>query len=317
MLIKDYIKGDEIQILQLFKAVFGQEMSLDYWKWRFEDNPAGKHMIKLMWENDILIGHYAVSPCTLSINNQHYLSTLSMTTMTHPDHGGKGIFSQLADALYEKLENRMDVKAIWGFPNSNSHYGFIKNLDWNDLGIVSHLRILANRLQPVINPNIKSFENFTDVHSTIINKVTSEFPIHIVRDAKYLNWRYVENPTSKYDKFEYVDEELHGFIIVKEYPSTINPAINDLFITEIGIDISKIYLLPVFLSHIASHYGQTEASINIWLSLYDPRHIHLEKLGYNLEGKPTYMGVRPNPSMVNLLSNFRNWYYSYGDSDIY
>lgn len=317
MEIKNYKKGDEKHILKLFKLVFGTPMSPYYWKWRFENNPAGKHKIKLMWEANQLVGHYAVSPVKLTIEGDDYFSALSMTTMTHPEFGGKGIFGLLANALYEELENDFQAKAIWGFPNTNSHYGFIKKLGWRDLSMISHLSIPIEKINPILNDKIRQFDNFTIDHENIIVNITSEFPVAVKRDADYMNWRYIDNPTSKYDRFEWVDNGLQGFVLVKKYPSAIKSGIYDLYITEIGIELSKISLLPQFLSHIAAHYAQKEATLNTWLSLFDKRYIHFEKTGFNPVGKPTYFGVRPNVEMVNVLTDFRNWYYSYGDSDVY
>jgi len=46
--IKPYLEGDEKHILELFGLSFGgRQMSLPYWKWRFQDNPAGHGVIEL------------------------------------------------------------------------------------------------------------------------------------------------------------------------------------------------------------------------------------------------------------------------------
>ena len=235
MEIRDYKPGDENQILSLFELVFGKPMQPAYWKWRFNDNPAGKHMIKLMWENNQLIGHYAVSPVSFSLEGKRELSTLSMTTMTHPEFGGLGIFGLLANALYNQLENELNVKAIWGFPNNNSHYGFIKNLKWLNLGQQSHLIIKANRIKAESSLQINTFQKFEDEHANLISKACDQFQVKVLRDKDYLNWRYVQSPTSVYEKFEYrMHDELQGFLVVKKYPSSLNPGVYDLYLTEIG-----------------------------------------------------------------------------------
>ena len=249
MEIRDYRTGDENKILELFEMVFKQKMTMSYWKWRFEDNPAGKHLIKLMWDNEILIGHYAVSPVWLNIENTKMLSALSMTTMTHPDYGGLGVFGSLSNALYKKLEEELDVKAIWGFPNNNSHYGFIKNLKWNDLGQISHLALPSSKLTGSLNDNIAMFTHFGVEHGNLISKVTSQFKVAVLRDKLYLNWRYVQNPSVPYDKFEYRQNgSLLGFVVLKKYPSKIKPDVFDLFITEIGIEKENFTIISVLIS---------------------------------------------------------------------
>ena len=93
-------------------------MSLDFWNWRFRENPfSDKEMISLMWDNDTLAGHYAVSPAAMIFDQQPALTALSMTTMTHPEYGGRGIFTQLANHLYDEIYREHQVKMVWGFPN--------------------------------------------------------------------------------------------------------------------------------------------------------------------------------------------------------
>ena len=318
MEIRDYIAGDEIHILKLFEIVFGKPMQLSYWKWRFNDNPAGKHLIKLMWEKDQLIGHYAVSPVNLGICESNCLSALSMTTMTHPEFGGLGIFGFLANSLYERLEMQLDAKAIYGFPNNNSHYGFVRNLKWENLGQISHMILSAGKIKPTLSDQVQHFTSFTDEHAALMLSVTSQFKVSVNRNTSYLNWRYVNNTTSSYDKFEFRNNnELLGLLVVKQYPSSTMPGVNDLFITEVGITKKNASLLKVFLSHISAFYGPSKAKINTWISLFDNRYIHFEKAGFEPGGKPTYFCVRPNAEMKNELTDFRNWYLSYGDSDIY
>jgi len=316
MEIRNFKKGNEIQIIKLFDKVFGRPMKKDFWKWRFEDNPAGKHMIKLMWDENKLIGHYAVSPAKMMIEGKEYLSTLSMTTMTDPDYGGRGIFGKLANSLYEELENELGVKAIWGFPNNNSHYGFIKNLEWKDLGLISHIGLPLSNIMPQLNNDIRQFEVFKPKHEDIISKITSNFPVYAKRDIDYLTWRYNEKPNTKYYKFEYVGKDVDSFIIIKKYSSNDN-GIYDLFITELGIDFSDLSLLPIFISHLLAFFGQKEAVLYTWLSVFDKRYIYLERAGFYPTGKSTYLGVRANNENYKVLTDFRNWYYSYGDSDIY
>ena len=127
MEIRGYQAGDEEKIYELFKMAFKKEIVPDFWKWRFLDNPFHKEpFIDLMWDGDTLAGHYAVSPIGMKVNGESVLTALSMTTMTNPNYGGQGIFPKLADSIYKKLTD-VNVQYVWGFPNMNSHYSFIKN----------------------------------------------------------------------------------------------------------------------------------------------------------------------------------------------
>ena len=316
MEIRDYHTGDEKAILHLFELTFGKPMREQYWRWRFERNPVGKYYIKLMWEKELLIGHYAVSPFQFVVDNEITQASLSMTTMTHPDYSGKGIFKTLAEELYSFIAQKYDTKCVMGFPNKNSHYGFIKNLSWRDLAVIHHLVLETSSIKPCLSPMITRMETFDQSHSDLLKQITSAFRVSLNQSVDYLNWRYKENPFNKYYIFEHRDSVLSGFLVVKLYPMADGSY--GAFIVENGIAMENISLLPEFLSHIIASFDLKISSVHTWLSLFDRRHIYYEKNGFVLGGKQTFLGVRVfDESLSDVLTEFKNWYYSYGDSDIY
>ena len=111
---RDYYPGDESQILTLYKEVNNEEMTLAYWTWKFAKNPSGKAVMKLMFDNNKLIGLYAVIPMNLQVQKKLVKSALSVNTMTHPDYERQGIFTRLAEEVYEKCQ-REDFKFVYGF----------------------------------------------------------------------------------------------------------------------------------------------------------------------------------------------------------
>lgn len=316
MEVKDYKPGDENAILALFKLVFKKEMNLNYWKWRFELNPAGAHFIKLMWIDDLLVGHYAVSPVKMNVFGKVEMTALSMTTMTHPEYGGKGIFNKLALKLYDELETQKGFTAIWGFPNRNSHYGFIKNLGWSDVGVIHNLTMQINISTSKQSQNIKESKNFSDKHERKLNELSSSFNINVIKDVKYLNWRYSLNPSQGYTVFDYEDGIREGFIVTKIYPSNTQSGYYDLYLMELGLKKDQLDLMKTFIDHIMHHYNVSFDRVHIWLNLWDERHIILEKMGFFSEGRSTFLGIRNNTDNEGA-ANLKNWSYSFGDSDVY
>jgi hypothetical protein len=84
---------------------------------------------------------------------------------------------------------------------------------------------------------------------------------------------------------------------------------------ELGMENSAN--LPELFSHILEYYNKPISRINIWISLWDKRHIKLEKMGFIPFGKQTFLGARFDGDKNPEIGDFRNWYYSYGDSDVY
>jgi predicted N-acetyltransferase YhbS len=310
MEIKNYKEGDEHKIMELFELVFKQKMTLSYWNWRFRDNPCGNYQISLMWDEDKLVGHYAASPVELLIEDKVFKSALSMTTMTHPDYAGKGIFGQLAENLYANLQ-ATNYFGIWGFPNDNSHYGFIKKMDWIDVGICSEI-VTSFMVSKDTEKNISEINLFTQDHVDFINKSTSQYKVKVNKSLHYLNWRYLENPNETYTVFEYKEEgEIIGLVVAKKYNDKIN--IIEFYSKDDAVLIKKLLnaaaqsLMP----------AKENIEMTLWLSLFDAKYPNFEKVGFRPIGKNTYLGIRPFSNDFPEIKYFNNWNIQFGDSDVY
>jgi predicted N-acetyltransferase YhbS len=314
MEIKPYQTGDEKQILELFNISFGKPLSEVYWKWRFADHPEKKMMIMLMWDGEQLVGHYAVSPVRMFVEKEEVLTALSMTTMTHPDYAGRGIFKELAEALYSTEKSANNLAAVWGYPNNNSHYGFLKNVQWKNLEQVPTFSIDTKLIEETEN-QIQVGSGFGPRHA--VGDSNANFKVQIKRDAAYLNWRYATNPVNEYVLFESEHEgEIH-FVVAKKFGSFQEAGKFEADILEWELP-ADLKIQQQFLSAIKNHFGASQlARVNMWIPLNDPRHIQLEKIGFRNLAPITYSGIRLlNPEFGSML-NVGNWHYNMGYSDIY
>ena len=237
-----------------------------------------------------------------------------MTTMTHPDYNGKGIFRLLSDSLYEELFRIYNVEFVMGFPNKNSHYGFIKNLHWKNIGVIHHLTLNTLNLSAENSSRISMVNSFDDSHVQLLQS-NNMGKISVYRSLDYLRWRYELNPNNRYYIFELRDHDLIGFLVVKLYVT--NTGERNLFIMENGIPFQNIAMLSDFLSYILYFFEGKISTFNTWLSVFDKRHIYYEKQGFELGGKPTYFGVRLLNEGNAKMNSLSDWSYSYGDSDVY
>jgi len=313
MEIKNYKKGDEKDILKLFEISFGKSLSLDYWNWRFLENPFEEHnFINLMWENDLLVGHYAVSPVEMIIEGDIKKTCLSMTTMTHSDYFGQGVFSKLAHNLYDKLKDNQ-YEMVWGFPNNNSHYGFKKNLKWTDIDIIPMMNLQRDNIQKlkcVVEYQI--VDNINSRIATLLNESKSE--IHINKTVAYLDWRYIKNPEVDY-KMLTLDDSKDTIVIYKIIPSFSEKNAFEIDIMELhfGNDLDH---LKKIISAILLEENQDVIQINLWKNLYDYNQIFFEKIGFVYSKPLTFFGYK---SFTNNLSpsSMKNWDISFGYSDVY
>jgi acyl dehydratase len=116
-------------ILELFKRCFNSEMDEILWQWAYIDNPNGEPIVSLYFEKDVLIGHYAVIPVSLTHQQRTIKAVLSMTTMVDAKYRKYGVFVDQANIVYKKAAS-LGYKLVYGFPNKNSSPGFKKRLGW-------------------------------------------------------------------------------------------------------------------------------------------------------------------------------------------
>lgn len=313
LIIKEYKSGDEIEIIKLFKEVFNKEMTLSYWKWRY--GKSKEKYISLMWDNEKLVGHYALFPIEVYIGNELIKTGFSMTTMTSEHYKNLGIFKTLANKLYSYSK----LNLIWGFPNNNSLHGFTKYLNWNHIFDIDMLVIdLKN-----INCGIKVSENILSVNkctsdvNELLKKVVlyCNYTIITNRSYEYLNWRYVYNPIHKYYILEYRENNiLKGYCIYKMYLLSDNMYGDIVDILCINRIIFK-QLIKAAIRNIKINGGEYA---NIWM-IKDEFVSILIDIGFRYGNNITHFGICVNPDKVfsDYALNIKNWYLTMGDSDVF
>lgn len=317
--VAPYTPGDEGKILELFRLVYNREMTGDYWRWRFADNPAGSRMIDLCWDGSTLAGHYAVSPVKMVINGREYLTALSMTTMTHPDYRKKGIFTTLARSLYRRLENE-GVVMIWGFPNNNSYHGFMTKLNWFPLARIPKLAI--NRFQKGqllpgrSRPEIIDVDRMDHRFDELWHQVDKSGVNMVVRDSRYLQWRYFDNPVNNYKIFAWQGStSIAGYVILKTYRgiSGEDGEIVDLIAINNEINFKLI-------SHAVNYFfEQGVYRITIWLNARTMLNRAAVELGFKPTDELTHLGAMVNGTQISQkdVNDYTRWFVTMGDSDIY
>ncbi len=306
--IENYKDGDEVGILKLFKKVFKKDLSPDYWDWRFKNNLTQQTLIKLAWHDDKLISHYAACPIPMKYNNENFNAALSMTTMTDPDFNGMGLFPKLANQLYDEMPGNK-IEMVYGFPNRNSHYAFIKKLNWENICSIFQFSLTGlnyTKGKYTINTIAEISEN----HLDNLKLDTNKFQIN--RNKDFFNWRYKTNPVNEYHFHEIEKDDVKHFIVFKMYENT---QIKHIDIVELYIN-DDIDLLSSFINDIYLRFNLTQDSMfNIWMSLYNNQFTLLERYGFVPKEPITYLGYK-SFNFVNNIAE-KHTYFTMGDSDVY
>ncbi|MDD5306766.1 MAG: GNAT family N-acetyltransferase [Deltaproteobacteria bacterium] len=303
---RSFQEGDEPATAALFARAYpGRMMEVRTWRWRFVENPVGETVVELAFSGDRLVAHYAVTPVSVFIAGQRKRAALSGTTMTDPEFSGRGLFPALAKRAYERLSSRHYAFA-YGFPNMNSHRGFIRDLAWRDVWEVPIFRLDIASFRSTLSRSTASREVGWD---DALAKGFEPDPIQgvgLVRDRAFLSWRYQRNPSQRYRVLSNGDG---GLLVFKRYK-------DELQIMELlSSDQQRFDLVDAL---VRKAKGEGCASVGMWLNLHDPLHRELERWGFENSMPITYLCAKAlEPEFPAVIASYANWNISMGDSDVF
>lgn len=319
---RDYQGGDEYQILALYKEVNEREMTLADWTWKFAKNSFGQAVTKLMFDGNKLIGHYAVIPVKVQVQQTLVKAALSANTMTHPGYERQGIFSYLAEETYKTCQ-REGFGFVYGFPNQNSYYGFTRKLDWRDLGKITTLEkeLGTQKIGEICNKDcIYPVEEFDERVNFLWNRVKDNHRVIVVRTKDFLNWRFAEHPAAKYSKFVFQDgsNEILGYLVLKTYArgGELEGHILDM------LCINEKDIVKDLLRYSCNYFVERGGigNLSCWASESSYYAQVLKQEGFIRKGFETYLGVRVFRREDELLKDVEqmgNWHLTMCDSDVF
>lgn len=315
---RGYEPGDEGRILGLFREVFHREMTPAFWRWRYLDDPFGRSVIRMAFDGDKLVGHFAAIPMRVTVRGKSYTDVFPMTAMTHPDYAGRGIFTALMDQTYHICAEN-GVSLVYGFCNQNSvgpsvRYGYrnvIKTVLWEK-------KLDAQPGNDTSFENVVPVATFDDRIDSLWNRVKGDYPAITVRNKEFLNWRYIRAPHTTYARFIYSDgDDIYGYMILKVYtePGVIKAHIIDL------LSVQDEKVMRALLRKAYQYFAEKGIyDLSLWMMGNSFYANILEEEGFTSRPDATNFGVKlfdlNNPSLSDV-EDTSLWYITMGDSDVY
>ena len=130
--IKRISESNVNDLIAVYKSAFGIDFELEKFKKKQNTQDFGDSYVGYIAydQSNKAAAFYGVYPCQIEYKEKVYLAAQSGDTMTHSDHKGKGLFTQLATKTYDYCKEN-GFHLVFGFPNENSFPGFIKRLGWS------------------------------------------------------------------------------------------------------------------------------------------------------------------------------------------
>lgn len=249
-----WLGRDDVKNLHnLFTVCFkSQTLSLDFFNWKYFENPAGEALVCGLFEDTKLIASGALIPELIDYNGTSKLIYKCTDLMTDPTCRGRGLAKQLVSCLTNKGLEKSDF--LYTICSKVATKSFLR-ADW--LYIDKMIYFVRFPLFSILKSDIKIIchrSNFSEVISSF-NLSGTENEIKIIKDA--LLWR-LQNPKFRYGIYELVDQGTSHFIVFSELnrsiqlvyytPYSSNKKLNTLF-SRLHMDARKtnrkvISLLP-------------------------------------------------------------------------
>ncbi|TAN62066.1 GNAT family N-acetyltransferase [bacterium] len=225
-------------------------LSRDYWEWQNCRHPGGCSKIWTVEdEKKKIIAQYVNIPARLSVNGRRADGGITIDLLVDPNHRRQGLFKILGKSAIDDLEKAgMDFQLA--FPRREKvHNGFINRLNWEKIGDLSllvkpmdlmaalekkisngrvvkiiklaagPLKALSNKISRGRKKNkfvFRLMDNLPEKVNDLSRIFISEFPISIIRDKAYLEWRYIQKPEGNYKILGIFNgDDLLGIIVLK------------------------------------------------------------------------------------------------------
>lgn len=209
--IRPFREADEDAVVELHELVFGEkgERARRDRDWRGRRNPAGHHRTSVCYTGEgRLVCAYTSIPLRARVVGDPTRFALVVDTMTHPDFRGAvlGRRGLLVRTALHWLDHHVgpDTALAFGVPEERNAALGARLLGyrlWDDLrrytrGIRDSIIKRARRGIGI--PGVIEVGEVGPEADRLWSRVEVDYPTAVVRDRRYLSWRYRAGPTRDY-----------------------------------------------------------------------------------------------------------------------
>jgi GNAT superfamily N-acetyltransferase len=174
-------RGDYLRLLH--DAWGDDALSGDEFDWWFTRNPAGS-LMSVARDDGSVIGVASHSLYRMVLGGEEQVASFSVHATTDPVARGLGVFVGL-ERKHEQEAQEQGVAVVLAFASAPTAPLFLGPLGWTE---IARYRIWARAL-PFGGKRADVVAEFDHA-----GDAAESWPNHIVRDAAYLNWRYLDSP---------------------------------------------------------------------------------------------------------------------------
>jgi len=319
-LIRELQEGDEDSLLRTFAQVFSKQRTREEWRWAFQHNPAGTRIFVALTGGKV-VAQYAALRARVWSDGEEYGFSQIVDSMVHPEHrkGLKrpGLFVRTGEAFFAAFGDvRRDV-VFHGWPTPENWRIGKRFLGYERAGRQMVLtRPVAGEPREMPADCFEFSGRFDHEVQWLYERCCSEWGASTIRDASYMNWRYVDKPQSDYVCLAArgEGEVLRGLCIfaVREWGGENVALVLDWLVPTDEAEVGEALLIA--LDAAARERGA--AASTLFAPASSPWFTELQRAGYCVQRSPYDHIVRSFHPRFDADFLREHWWVQLGDSDL-
>jgi hypothetical protein len=329
--LRGYRAGDEAAILAAYNQVFPtadgrvRQRGMPHWLWKFRDNPTGLIHITVAMHGNECVGAYPCLPVRVWMDGAAALASQPADLVVLPEwrrHGERpGLFVGLGKLHYDLWCGPGDdqVRFHFGWPvpawRLGQRYLRYENIrDWDFLFRETGASGIPRRPSSA-DLDVRAVPRFGPDVDALWDRLKTSMTLAIVRDARYLNWRYADAHDHTYELYECRDRSgaLRGICVLTVcdflFPNTA------LVVDWLcPLDDAATTVAMVAAMEQRASAARAGALATLFPQL-DPRFLAFQKLGFLVLGTSYFTVVAPHDRHDTIYYR-EHWYHTCGDSDL-
>ena len=286
----------------------------EFMQWQYFNNPAGEAHVWLCFDGENPVGSVAALPHLVWANDRKVIGYRIQSVLTHPDYRGQSIYRRLSELCYEFLDN--DSTLInFTFPNEKSDRVF-RTSSWIPIDeIPLWISKPSENNMDGLTPKCTMLSKFCSSEEDIWDLYRCQGILGIDKNIDYLNWRYFDNPQSKYQCYRMDRLGLSVVFIIKKHlldEGDLVFHVCDLFYSSFDENL----LIDVLSIIQAKAKAEKASMITMWLSPTDQLVSVILKANY-IFSPVTSRSYFLRSKMEFTHVELSKWNIRMGDSDVY
>lgn len=316
--VREYRAGDEHEIAKLYALCFGRDRPIEEFRWRFFEAPVERVDILVLCAGGRVVGSSARAGFPAFVNGRRAVCRVTGDAMVHPDFRGRQGLAMLTEAgtdlpydlsLYTPNEGSIKVVARLG--RRRFRTPITQWVRWGGLPIR-----IASTVVPRRRLRVTPLAELGTEVDALAKTAATFAPCIRIRDARYLRWRWLEQPHTEWEIWGTRDGSRLTGIVVFGIDRRHDPGWHGRIVDVLAADAASLRAQLLVAGSVLGRRGCRIVSFDY----SDPRPWSRRApylAGFLRRGEgPVFSGRGQQAWTQPWADRFESWYLTRGDSDL-